>query len=241
LKLFSTISRRACLLILLSAACLSATASHRDDKPKKPPRGAIILFDGKDTAAWTAGGSKPVGWKNEDGVLEVVPRSGSIVTKESYGDFMLHLEFNLASMPGKKEQSKSNSGVHLHGLYEIQILDSIDNPTYKAGACGSIYLQKDPDKNVCKAPGEWQTYDITFRAPRFDSDGKVTEKPRVTVIWNGTKVHDNVEINGPTHAGSTAPMVATGPISLQDHGCPVKFRNIWIRPIKPQSAPTLPP
>ncbi len=197
-----------------------------------PPKGAIVLFDGRDASAWTRGGDRPAAWKIEDGVLEVVPRTGSIVTKEKFGDFALHLEFNLANMPGKTGQERSNSGVHLHGLYEIQILDSVDNPTYKAGGCGSIYRQKGPDKNVCKAPGEWQTYDINFRAPRFDAAGQVLEKPRMTLVWNGVKVHDNVEIDGPTHAGSRAPMVASGPISLQDHGCPVKFRNIWIKPIK---------
>lgn len=225
----SSVARRVVLIGLLGLlrALQPVGAADAEDNGK-PPKDAIQLFDGKDTSHWTQGPSKPITWKVADGTLEVVPKTGSMVTKDKYGDFRLHLEFCLASMPDRKGQQRSNSGVHLHGLYEIQILDSVDNPTYKAGGCGSLYRQKDPDKNVCKAPGEWQTYDLTFRAPRFDEAGKVTEKPRLTLLWNGVKVHDNVEILGATHANSKEPMIPTGPISLQDHSCPVRFRNIWI-------------
>jgi hypothetical protein len=200
----------------------------------KPPTGAIVLFDGKDTSKWEHAWKKPCAWKIANGEIEVVPRTGYLFTKEKYGDFQLHLEFCVPSMPDKKGQQRGNSGVKLHGVYEIQILDSVDNPTYKAGGCGSIYTQKEPDSNVSRAPGEWQSYDITFRGPRFDDSGKVTELPRVTLVWNGVRVHNDVEIIGITNAAArNGTLPKSGPVSLQDHGCPVKFRNIWIVPAEP--------
>jgi hypothetical protein len=206
-----------------------ADATRPDAEPVKPPKDAIILFNGKDTAAWQHAPEKPFAWNLADSVMEVKPRTGGLITKEKFRDFHLHVEFNVPSMPDKKGQGKGNSGVYIHGLYEIQILDNTDNPTYPAGGCGSIYRQKDPDKDVSKKAGEWQSYDITFRAPRFEADDRVKEKPRLTLVWNGVKVHDNVEIAGPTSArAKDRPLVREGTITLQDHGTPVKFRNIWI-------------
>lgn len=211
-----------------------APAAEKELKPKKAPRKAIRLIDGKSTNAWTQRGSNaPCGWKMlPDGALLVTAGLSDIITKEKFRDFQIHVEFKIPLMPKEQGQGRGNSGVYLHGLYEIQVLDAYNNETYKAGGCGSIYEQKDPDVNACKPPEHWQAYDITFRAPRFSTDGKMTEKPRVTVIWNGVKVHDNIEIEHPTRASLEGPMTAEGPIMLQNHGTPVQFRNVWIVPKK---------
>lgn len=185
-----------------------------EEKPVPPPQGAIVLFDGKDLNQWT----NPK-WRLVEGAMEV--RGGSNRTKREFGDFHLHLEFWLPLMANRRGQGRANSGVYLHGLYEIQVLDSYHNPTYPTGQCAAIYGQKPPDKNVAKPPEHWQTFDIYFRAPRLGSEGKVKEKARVTVFWNGVKVHDNVEIK------QSRPRTK-GPILLQDHGCPIRYRNIWI-------------
>ena len=202
----------------------------------KPPKSAVVLFEGKVASHWQHSAGRECRWKIADGILEVAPRQGGdLVTKERYGDFKLHIEFRVPSMPDKKGQARGNSGIKLHGLYEIQILDSIDNPTYKAGGCGAIYRLREPDKNMAKQPGEWQTYDIEFRAPRLDATGTMVEKPRISLVWNGVKVHDNVELDAPTNSAvKPASLPATGPILLQDHGCPVAFRNIWILVLKPR-------
>jgi uncharacterized caspase-like protein len=198
----------------------------------QPPAGAIVLFDGSDLSAWTSVSGNPAAWMIQGDVLEVVPKTGDIRTKEVFKDYQLHVEFNLAYMPNQSGQARSNSGVFLNGQYEIQILDSVNNPTFATGGCGAICYFKDPDQNVCKPPGEWQTYDITFHSPRLDAFGRVIEKPRVTIFWNGVKVHNDVEIDRvPDRRNATIPMLATGPIELQDHptGARVRFRNIWIK------------
>jgi hypothetical protein len=222
-------------LILLCGAVhpVIAQDKKKEPKPKRPPKGAIILFDGKDTSAWVHRDSnKPCEWEVVDGALTVTPGKPDILTREKFGDYQLHIEFKVPLMADQKSQGRGNSGVYQHGLYEVQILDNYNNETYKFGGCAAIYGMKDPDKNACKPPEEWQTYDITFRAPRFDMNGKMTERPRITVVWNGEKVHDNVEITiGPTTASLGGPAVQTGPILLQNHGCPVKFRNIWLKPL----------
>jgi len=165
--------------------------------------------------------------------LVVKPGSPDIVTKRDFGDYRLHVEFWLPLMADQKDQARANSGVYNQGRYEIQVLDSYNNSTYQFDGCGAIYGQKDPDQNAIKPPEQWNTYDITFRAPRFGKDGKVTQKPRVTVFHNGLKIHDNVEIQGnATTSGIAGPQPKVGPILLQDHGCPVRYRNIWIVPIK---------
>lgn len=202
-------------------------------QPVPPPRGAIIIFDGKDTSALEGAGGKPFPWKLlDDGSMEVVPKSGSVVTKQKFTDFQLHVEFWLPKMaPEVKGQARANSGVFMQGRYEVQILDSYNNPTYPMGGCGAIYKKRDPDNfdKAVRPPETWNTYDITFRAPRFDVQGKKTENARMTVVWNGVKVHDNVEVDGPT-VGKNEPN-APGPILFQDHGNKVRYRNIWIIPM----------
>lgn len=195
------------------------------------PAGALRLFKDKDTAAWVQrNGGAPCQWTLVDGALEVKPGTGDIITKQNFGDFLLHVEFMTPNMPNARGQARGNSGVYLHGRYEIQILDSYNLPPTKVD-CGAIYEQTAPKTNAAKPPLKWQTYDITFHAPRFDASGTLTAKPRVTVIWNGRKVHDNVEILAPTRAGMEAPMPPVGPIMLQDHGNTVRFRNVWIKPL----------
>jgi hypothetical protein len=221
------------------AACIAligvAGADDKDQKPAKPPKGAIVLFDGKSLAAWKhRKDGQDAQWTVTDGYCEVKPGAGDILTRQEFRDYQLHVEFATPLLPDKKSQERGNSGCYQHGRYEIQILDSYNNETYKAGGCGSIYGQKDPDQNVCKPPLEWQSYDITFRAPRLDDAGKVVERPRITVVWNGVKVHDNVEITlDNTTSGLGGVVPKAGPILLQDHGNRIRFRNIWIKPIKP--------
>jgi len=193
---------------------------------EKAPEGATVL----DASQFVHEDGKASTWPVADGVLEV--GKGSILTKEKYADFQLHVEFNLAESPeAAKGQGRSNSGVYIQRRYEVQILDSMTDDPPKNNGCASIYTRKAPDKNVGKKPGEWQTYDITFRAARFDGAGKKTESARITVVWNGVKVHDDYEIPDKTGAGKPEGP-EPGPILLQDHGAKVKFRNLWILPKK---------
>lgn len=208
------------------------SAGRQSEKSARPPKGATLLFSGKDLLAWHKRGApdQPAAWTISNGSMEV--GGGDIVTKEKFGDYQLHVEFQIPLMPDKTSQARGNSGVYQQGLFEVQVLDAYMNETYAKGGCASIYGLKDPDKNMAKPPLEWQSYDITFRASQFDASGKRTHNPRITVYWNGTKVHDNVEITCPPTASSLGGEVtATGPIMLQDHGCKVKYRNVWIKPL----------
>jgi len=193
----------------------------------------IVLFDGKDFSQWTHEDGKPVRWEIADGTMKAIPKTGSIVTKQNFQDFKLHVEFKIPQMPPDvKGQGRGNSGVYLQRRYEVQILDSYGLEPTKDG-CGSLYQQKAPDKNVCKQPGEWQSYDITFRAARFKGQGenlKKVENARITVLHNGVLIHDNVELPDKTGAGRPEGP-EPGPILLQEHSNEVWFRNIWIAPL----------
>lgn len=191
-----------------------------------PPSDAIVLFDGTDLSQWE-GGDK---WIIEDGVATV--SGGSITTKQGFGDCQLHLEFATPEKVVGEGQGRGNSGVYLMGRYEIQILDSFDNTTYYDGQCASIYKQQPPIVNACRGPGQWQTYDIIFKAPRFAEDGSLVAPAAVTVLQNGVLVQHDFELQGSTAWDSPPAYAAHGdklPISLQDHGNPMRFRNIWIR------------
>jgi hypothetical protein len=200
--------------------------------PVPPPSDAIVLFDGKDLSEWTDAKGNPAGWKVENGYMEVVAKTGSIRTKREFGDCQLHVEWAAPAEVKGDGQERGNSGVFLMDRYEVQVLDGYNNKTYADGITAAIYGQYPPLVNACRKPGEWQTYDIIFRGPRFDKDGKVVEPARMTVFHNGVLVHDNDELTGPT-ANKARPPYAVHPekqpLSLQDHGNPVRYRNIWIR------------
>lgn len=208
--------------------------------PIGAPIGAIVLFDGEKTDAWTTPDGKPCPWK----VLEdesMVAGGGDIISKEKFEDVQLHVEFWLPKhAPEVKGQARGNSGVYLQGRYEIQILDTYGLPAEKHG-CGAIYGKKKPRENACTPPQTWQSYDIKYKAAKFDEAGKKIENARVSVIHNGVTIHDDVEIDGPTRAGMHEEKPGPAPIMLQDHGNPVRFRNIYVIPAKPEvetKAPT---
>ena len=212
------------------------TASVQD-APGRPPSDAIVLFGGKDKdlSQWAGDDGNPAKWKVADGYIEVLPHSGYIHTRQPFGDCQLHVEFSEPVPPVGESQERGNSGVFLMGLYEIQVLDSYQNKTYADGEASAVYGQFPPQVNASRPPGQWQTYDIIFHAPRFDKDGKVLRPARLTVLQNGVLVQDNVELSGPTaHHDRPAYKPTPGklPLSLQDHGMPVRFRNIWIRELQ---------
>ena len=193
---------------------------------EKAPEGATVL----DGSQLVHENGQACGWAVVDGALEV--EKGSVLTKEKYQDFQLHVEFNIPEPPeGAKDQARSNSGVYIQRRYEVQILESFGQDPPVFNGCASIYRQKPPDKNAAKKAGEWQTYDITFKGARFDAAGKKTEGARITLVWNGVKVHDDYELKDKTGAGKPEGP-EPGPILLQDHGAKVKFRNLWILPKK---------
>jgi hypothetical protein len=204
------------------------------------PSDAIVLFNGSDLSKWK-GEKGPAAWKVDDGYMEVVPKTGYITTKESFGDFQLHLEFAEPTKLTGDSQDRGNSGVFLHGIYEIQVLDCYNNPTYPDGQTAAIYGQSPPLVNACRKPGEWQTYDIVFEGPRFDDNQKLKQPARVTVIHNGLLVQNHQALLGPTGhrilAKYTGHEPDRGPIALQDHGNRVRYRNIWIREIQPEEQP----
>ena len=195
------------------------------------PSDALVLFDGKSLGAWKKeGAADAAGWKITDGFAEV-NGSGSIETKESFGDCQLHLEWATPAKVESESQGRGNSGVFMMGRYEIQVLDSYENRTYADGQASALYGQYPPLANACRKPGEWQTYDIVFRAPRFENS-KLVKPARATVFQNGILTQDAQEFLGPTQhraVGEYAPHEAALPIALQDHGNPVHYRNIWIR------------
>jgi hypothetical protein len=200
--------------------------------PILPPSDAVILFDGKDLSQWQDNKGQPARWSIKDGYMEVVKKTGSILTKQTFGDCQLHVEWAAPVIVKGKSQGRGNSGVFLMNTYEVQVLDSYENVTYADGLAAAVYGQYPPLVNVCRPPGEWQTYDIIFRRPHFDENGKVLRAARMTVFHNGVLVHDNVKLSGRTVHKMRAKYTAHPdrmPISLQDHGDPVRYRNIWIR------------
>ena len=200
--------------------------------PVPAPSDAVVLFDGKDLSLWENAKGGPAGWKVENGYMEVVAKTGSIRTKKGFGNCQLHIEWAAPALVSGEGQERGNSGVFLMDTYEVQVLDSFNNRTYADGQAAAIYGQYPPLVNASRGPGEWQTYDIIFHGPRFDADGKLVEPARMTVFHNGVLVHDNVELTGPTAHKARPPYKAHAdklPLSLQDHGNPVRYRNIWLR------------
>ena len=200
-----------------------------------PPSDAIVLFDGKDLSKFAhskAGQLVDAQWAVRDGYFEVVPKTGGIVSRDKFGDVQLHLEFAMPNPGRGASQDRGNSGVIFMGFYEIQVLDSFENLTYADGQAASIYGEYPPLVNAARKPGEWQTYDIVFEAPKFKGTTLVTPA-YATVIWNGVLVHHRRALMGRTSATMTVhgytPHDAELPFSLQDHSHPVRFRNVWVR------------
>jgi len=197
-----------------------------------PPSDAVVLFDGTDAGPWTAVDGGPPGWRVEGGVLTVAAGTGDIRTRQGFGDVQLHIEWRTPGEISGEGQGRGNSGVYFMDRYELQVLDSYENPTYVNGQAGSIYKQHIPLVNASRPPGEWQVYDVVFEAPRFDSDGGLLRPARMTVLHNGVLIQAHAELRGPTlFAGVPAYEAHAGrePLRLQEHGNPVSYRNIWIR------------
>jgi hypothetical protein len=211
-------------------------------QPGGAPSDAVVLFEGKDLSQWTgakldpvnpANRSDPARWKVENGYFEVVPRSGDIATKEKFGDVQVHVEWAAPADVRGNSQNRGNSGIFLQGRYEVQVLDSYQNPTYADGQAGAIYGQWPPLVNPARKPGEWQAYDIVFEAPHFEGN-RLTKPAYLTVLLNGVLLHNRKEVAGPTVHRALAkyvPQPAEDSLMLQDHGALVRYRNIWIRRI----------
>jgi hypothetical protein len=208
------------------------------DRPGQPPSDAVVLFDGRDLSQWVAHGKGkdrgkmvPPGWKVRNGYMEVTGGSGDLISKEKFGDAQYHIEWAAPPEIDGTSQWRGNSGVLLMNRYEIQVLDSHNNPTYADGQAGSIYGQWPPLVNSARKPGEWQTFDVVFEAPKFDGE-KVVKPAYVTVFHNGVLVHHRQEIIGRmAHrvVGTYAPHGPEEPLGLQDHDTRVRYRNIWVR------------
>jgi Domain of Unknown Function (DUF1080) len=198
----------------------------------KAPSDAIVLFDGKDFSNWASvkDGNAPK-WEIKDGAMVVVGGTGDIVTKQTFGNFQLHIEWRTPEKVEGNSQGRGNSGIFLQERYEVQVLDSYQNRTYSNGQAGSLYKQTMPLVNACRKPGEWQTYDIIYTAPKFSPNGGVESFAKVTVIHNGVVVQNATTIQGTTEYIGAPKNIAHGKggIKLQDHGNPTSFRNIWIR------------
>lgn len=232
-------------IILTSAQCFAqipAIGGYNEPLPKvvtpgnvsenkgiQAPSDAVSLFDGTDLSQWTGNNGDPA-WTVHDGMVTVKSGAGDITTKKEFGDFQLHIEFMHPADITGEGQMRGNSGVYLQGLYEIQVLETYNNnnKTYVNGQAGAIYTQHAPLVNPLRKPGEWNTYDVIFMAPTFNADGSYKTNPRVTILLNDVLIQNNAIIYGETVKNTVAEK-SKGPIRLQDHGCTVNYRNIWIR------------
>lgn len=229
-RLFLTICSSS--LLLLATMAFAADPAEPPVVDPGPPGGrpadAIVLFDGKDLSAWKNETGKAAKWTVREGYAEV-NGTGSILTKDEFGDLQLHVEWASPVEVQGEGQGRGNSGVYFQGRYEVQVLDSFGNRTYPDGQAGAIYKIAAPLANVSRKPGEWQSYDIVFRAPKPAADGKV-EPGSLTVLHNGVLVQDHVPLKGEaTTAAKFSGATPQGPLMLQDHGNPVRYRNIWLR------------
>ena len=229
-------TRRNFLLASATGVGLMSTVPVRaqddvDTPPVPPPKFATVLFEGKDLSGWVSRKGGPAGWRVKGSYMEVAPGSGDICTKRTFGDFQLHVEFWLPYMPEAKGQARANSGVYLQGRYEGQVLDSYGLES-KDDDCGGIYKVAAPRVNMCAPPGQWQTYDVTFHAPRFHKDGKKIKDAAVTVMHNGAIIHEDVVVPGPTGSSLEDDVHLPGGLLLQDHGNLVQYRNVWLVELK---------
>ncbi len=201
--------------------------------PGAPPADAVVLFDGSNLNGWIGRDGGPAAWKLEHGYMEVVARTGDITSKIEFGDCQLHVEWSPPAHVVGDSQGRGNSGVFLMGTYEIQVLDCYDNPTYADGTAAAIYGEYPPLVNACRKPGEWNVYDIIWTAPQFRG-GEFHAPAYLTMLFNGVLVHNHRELVGPTSHKVVVPWTVhapVGPLKLQDHGNPVRYRNIWYRPL----------
>jgi hypothetical protein len=206
--------------------------------PGGAPSDAVVLFDGSNLSKWYQRGRGQnrnqildPQWKVADGYFQAVPRTGDLITREKFGDCQLHIEWSSPNPPAGKSQDRGNSGVLLMTRYEVQVLDAWENPTYADGVAGSIYGQWPPLVSPSRKPGEWNTYDIVFEAPKFEGE-KLVKPAFITVFYNGVVVHNRKEAMGPMVYRQVAhytPHPAEDSLMLQDHNHPVRYRNIWIR------------
>lgn len=247
---------RLSLLLLTAPLALGAQGAprwkaHDPERPKptmvtpgsavgQPPSDAVVLFNGTSLDAWSDEKGGPPGWVLRDGYMETAPGAGAIQTRRGLGDMQLHLEWASPSRVEGRGQGRGNSGVIIMGRYEVQVLDSYGNETYADGQAAAIYGQYPPQVNASRPPGEWQSYDIIFRRPHFGPGGRVTRPATLTVFHNGVLVHDRVTLWGETNWLQYVPYAAhpdSLPLVLQDHANPVRYRNIWYRPLPPEVYP----
>jgi Domain of Unknown Function (DUF1080) len=227
---------------------LSDWPQHSEERPKPrvvepgavysiaPPADATVLFGGTSLDKWASAHGAPAKWRVVDGAFEAAPGTGQLSTRDAFGDVQLHIEWASPKPAVGTGQDRGNSGVFMaDGRYEVQVLDSRGNVTYADGQAGALYGQFPPLVNATRAPGEWQTYDIVYHRPRFNADGSLMSAARFTVFLNGVLIQDNMELVGPTANKSRPPYTQHAdrlPITLQDHGHPVRFRNVWLRDLE---------
>ena len=230
------------LALMLMAQAPQQWPQHSMDRPRPkvvnpgpPPSDAVVLFDGRDLSQWRSQVNSPAKWTVRDGYMEVKAGTGMIQSARGFGDVQLHIEWATPAEVKGESQERGNSGVFLMGIYELQVLDSYQNDTYPDGQAGAIYGENPPLVNPVKGPGQWQSYDIVVRRPHFKADGTLESPARMTVFLNGVLIQDNFELVGPTANQARPPYKAHPdrlPLKLQDHGNPVRYRNIWIRELE---------
>jgi hypothetical protein len=226
LLVLSLLAQSGCVIVSDGDGGTKVTMQASSSGPPTTDERTVVLFAGKSWENWRHVDGSQSQWEIQDD-RSILVKGGNAITAEEFGDFQLHIEF-FCPPTDKEGQSKSNSGVYLHGRYEIQVLDS-HGAAPANNLCGGIYQIATPLVNASKPPGTWQSFDVVFRGPRFDDAGKVNEQPRVTVMHNGITIHNNVILPNTTPGGIDREMVSKGPILLQDHGDPVRYRNIWLR------------
>jgi hypothetical protein len=237
----TTVHKRIMTCLVTATAAITLGAAEAPQPPVvtpgengAPPSDAVVLFDGKDLSHWVHKDGRPAEWTLKNGEMVCNTGAGDIHSREKIGSAQIHVEFATPYMPNQHDQARGNSGVYLQSRYEIQVLDSYQNPTYPNGSAAALYGQHAPLVNASRPPEKWQSYDIVFRAPQC-ARGEVVQPGTLTLIHNGVLVQDHAAIFGPTSGGAKDDVCTPGPLLLQDHfhpeakTTPMKFRNIWYR------------